>query len=197
MRERNIVLPAASALLTLLSLACTTSTVEGPRVTDLPPGYGFSSQLSGARNVFLHERPDDEFGWMKARGEIHGSIEVNRWGRAMSEAEIRAARDEHVERYGYARYDEVRKTRIDGRDAWSWFVRQESSRECVAVIPYEDETFVVEYDSRFRDEQDDARMREVVASFRRRPGRVGKVLVPIGFAALFAGLVVAVRRMRS
>jgi hypothetical protein len=183
--------------LALSDLACSTSAVEGPQVTRVPPGYGFSSQMSGARNVFLDDRPTDEFGWMRVQGETHGSIEINVYDGSRSESEIRGARDAHAERWEHAAYDEVASTTIDGRPAWWWFVRQERSRECVAVVPHDDVTFTIEYHSAFREEQDDEAMRAVVASFRREPGRLGRVLIPVLLVAGIGAGVVAIWRMRG
>ena len=82
--------------------------------------------------------------------EPHNSIMITEYRGSTSGAQAEAARSTAAEKWSYQEYGPAEELEIDGRDSWGWLITQRSkgevtSLEYVAVVPYADRTYSVEF----------------------------------------------------
>lgn len=165
-------------LLMVGGIGCSGPDRPGPNVEDVPPGFFFDANASAARKVFVDAEPLDQSGWFAHdQNDDHSSIMITTYSGKVPEDAIRAARDTHAERWGRRNgstsgsdYGPVEEVEIDGRNAFAWEVRQYykgdlCSLEWVAVVPYEESTYCVEFFAGQEEYMDPDLLRRTVESF--------------------------------
>ena len=146
--------PAALRGLVLLAglaggLSCSNPQVEGGVMPHPPDGFAHDPNGTAARLVLPERAMVRQRGYF-TRGDPHSSIMITRYTGATGAAEAAAARDRHAGRYRSEEYGGVETIEIDGRTAWGWTITQGYqgkvySFEYTAVVPYQDETYTVEF----------------------------------------------------
>ena len=178
-RNPRIVVTGWLALgLSLALTACSGPDRPGPNVQDVPKGFAFDANASAARKVFLDAQPLDQSGWFAMNSnDDHSSIMITTYSGQIPEDAIYAARAAHEQRWGRRAgstsgldYGPVEEVEIDGHDAFAWEIRQFykgdlSSIDWVAVVPYEDETYSVEFHAGMEEHMDPDLIRKTVESF--------------------------------
>lgn len=167
-------LPAASATL-FLAFAMLAGCRDQPKrgeIPKAPEGFLFDANAVAARHVLPDRELLDQDGWLTTR-EPGSSIMISEYSGTTSAGEVEAARAAAARRYTYAQYSELEEVTIDGRASWGWIETQRrDGRTCaldyVAVIPYEDKTYTVEFGSAETRFLNPAALRELVETFRVR-----------------------------
>ena len=176
-KKQAIVIAALVAF--ALGTGCSGPERPGPNVQDVPTGFMYDANASSGRKVFMDVKPLDESGWFAMRGDDHSSIMITTYAGSFGENDAIAARNAHAQRWGRKAPDKpgtdyswVEEWEIDGRSAWAWEERQYrlsgdlASIQWTAVVPYEDETYTVEFHAGIEDHMDQAIIRETMESFR-------------------------------
>lgn len=193
------------AVLLLLAFAaggCTVSNVDGPQLRDVPTGFGFDETASSSRRVFDDRAPLSRRGYFFRSDGGNASILMTELGRVIEEDEVESTYErleEEWERSG-AVFSQLESLTVDDRDAWGWFQRLGRSRRFVLVVPYDDVTFVIDFYSSVRGEQDEEFMRRHAMSFGRDPRHEGRQSALFGLGSVVAaGLLLAwwFRRQRQ
>ena len=93
---------------------------------------------------------------------------------------------------GAHRFDDLRERLIDGREAWTWYERPANGRKLVAIVPYDDVTYTIEYSTQQEDRFDEDEMRVAVESFARTGVPPSAALIPWigGLLALIIGFLI-------
>lgn len=172
MRHRRLIVSAPFVLAAALLSACAGLVREGPHVKKAPDGFGYLSSLESARPVLPGRTKVSQSGYID-NGEPPEMIVLTRYSGTTTQAEAQAARDETESRYGRGGgYGPLEELEIDGQAAWGWTIEQRDSkngtlwsREFTAVVPYEDETWAIEYASHREPDWEAEKLRTVVASF--------------------------------
>ena len=123
--------------------------------------------------MFLDRDHLRQSAWWSGVGDDdeNSTIFLTTYAGASTQDEIRAARDLHEDRFGYAAYSGLEFLRVDGRDAWGWTETQtrDDGRvariEYTAVVPFDSVTYVVEFSSSEPRFLHAASLRAVVATF--------------------------------
>lgn len=147
MTRAKVLIPV---LLAGLAAGCSREPERG-RIGRAPEGFLFDANATAARHVLPDRELIDQDGWFTA-GDPGSSIMISRYEGAADAAEIEAAHDDLAGRYGYAEYGEIEELTIDRRPAWGWLETQRldgrlASLAFTAVIPYEGDTYTVEFSS--------------------------------------------------
>lgn len=150
----------------------------GPNVQDVPEGFVFDANGEGSR-VFADVEPLDQSTWLaQDRFDRCSAITITTYDGEITATAVRRQHDaraaKNARRPGSphgADYGPVEETEIDGRTAWTWEVLgyvdgELASVERVAVIPYEDATYSVEFYAGIEDHIDPTLVRRTVESFR-------------------------------
>lgn len=172
MRHPPPVPPLLLAAVALLAAGCAGLVREGPHVKKAPDGLGYLSSLESARPVLPGRTKLSQSGYIE-QGEPPEMIVLTRYSGTTTREEAQAARDETEARYGRGGgYGPLEELEIDGRTAWGWTIEQRDSqggtlwsREFTAVVPYDDETWAIEYSSRRAPDWEADHLRTVVGSF--------------------------------
>ena len=97
--------------------------------------------------------------------------------------------EEAARRWTYLQHGTPEELEIDGRQAVAWVVTEEyrgeiASREIVAVVPYEERTYSIEFHAATASYRDPAAMRRSVESFRlvHQDPAGATILVALGLA---------------
>ncbi|MCA9726403.1 MAG: hypothetical protein KC729_01890 [Candidatus Eisenbacteria bacterium] len=152
-------------------LACSQPMRDGPRIRQVPEGFIYDANASQARSVLLDVEKADEGAWIQMTlDDEHSSIFITRYAVGLDPRDVEAAYEAYVERYpapGYTRLEEIE---IDGRPAWGFAQTQWTGDALCAVsycaiIPYESQTFAVEFFSDMERWLDPVSQREVVSRF--------------------------------
>ena len=166
------------ATLAVTAAGCGSPDRPGPNVEDVPHGFFYDANASAARKVFMDVEPLDQSGWFAHnQNDDHSSIMITTYAGQVPEDAIRAARNAHAERWGRRNgstsgsdYGPVEEVEIDGHQALAWEVRQYykgdlCSIEWVAVVPYEESTYAVEFFAGMEEYMDPELIRRTVQSF--------------------------------
>ncbi len=178
MWNRLVKLPIG-ILACLATVSCGGPDRPGPNVEDVPAGFVFDANASSARKVFADLQEVDQSGWIAMdANDDHSSIMITTYAGTVPEDQIRSARNTHAERWGRKRgaqsgsdYGAVEEIEIEGHKAWAWEITQHyrggiSSMEWVAVVPYEDQTYAIEFHAGMDPHKDWDLIRNTVLSFR-------------------------------
>jgi hypothetical protein len=183
-----------------LLVGCGGSRTEGPRIAERPDGFAWEPNYYAARRVLPQREVVRQSGYFTPSGS-HDSIVLTEYRGAATIAEITAARNEAARRSTYLSHGAPEDREIDGRRAVTWIVTEEYreqivSREIVAVVPYAERTYTIEFHAESTPYRDPAGMRRAVESFRwvdeEASGVATLVVVGLGLGTLWY----VVRRLR-
>lgn len=204
MRRRRLTLSLLPVFVATLVAGCAGLVREGPHVKKAPDGLGYLSSLESARPVLPGRTKVSQSGYLE-NGEPPEMIVLTRYAGTTTREEAQAARDETEARYGRGGgYGPLEELEIDGRTAWGWTIEQRDSqtgalwsREFTAVVPYDDETWAIEYASHRDPDWEAESLRTVVASFTVvRRGATDLVIYTV-LAAIALAIGWAIHRMQQ
>lgn len=164
-------LPLLAIAALLFLPACAGQEPKRPQVAHVPEGMLHDANLESARLVLPDFELTDQDGWMSLQ-EPHRSIVFSSFAGQATEEDVVNAVDAAAARYTSEEYGEIESLTIDRRRAWGWFERQYldgglAANQFTAVVPYEDQTWTVEYYVSEPGESDtDDALRTLVESFR-------------------------------
>jgi hypothetical protein len=153
-----------------LSIGRRPAALDWERPSQLRAGSEIRS-ASQARSVLLDAEKAEEGAWFRmTTADESSSIFITRYEVHMSPDDVPSAYRAYVHRYPSPGYTDLEQLEIDGRPAWGFSETQWLDGEICAVsyraiIPYESETFAVEFFSDIPQWLDAARQREVVSEF--------------------------------
>lgn len=187
--------------LALLASACRLPRFEGPQIQEPPVGFFIQEESYLARPLFPQRDVGFHTAWVHT--DVSGVSVIHLYGHpgALSMDDVLAA---HAGAQAAAtdpdrRFGPIEALTIDGREAWGWEERVESTRRGLvdvayrAVIPYDTVTFAIEFESgepKWKAASPDS-LRAVVASFGIGRTTYNLPLIAIGAGAilLFASFV--------
>ncbi len=195
-RRGHVAAGRAAVLAPLLLASACVTTLDGPQVTELLPRMAYASQPVVAIPPLLGHEGIDQRAWFTIHEPL-SSLTIVEYRGAFSREEADRLREESAARARHAAVGAIARLGADGRSGWTWKESRPGSARHVAIVPYADRSFVLHLstsDPALRD--DDARLRRVLASFRRDPGSAHRILVPLAAVAAVALAVWVARRAR-
>lgn len=161
---------ALAVLLTTI-LGCGRPLRDGPRLREVPEGFIYDANASQARSVILDVEKAEEGAWFRMTTmDESSSIFITRYEVPMGPDDIHSAYRAYVQRYPAQGYTDLEQLQIDDRPAWAFSETQWlNGKICAvsyrAIIPYESETFAVEFFSDMPQWLDAEMQRDVVSKF--------------------------------
>ena len=184
-RARPVAIATAAVLLT--AATATAATIEGPQLTDRPPGFMFDSNCSAARIILPHERERGQRCYA-THGESPDWITLTRFEGSTSDLALRSALEGYVAKWGDSpgqSFGEIFPLEIDGRPGLAVYDDSTYRLALHALVSYDDETWSIEFAARNPELRDKAFLEATVASFAREPSSLP------GFAVAVALMLVA------
>ena len=134
-----------------------------------PSGFGYDPNAYAARVVFPDRTKVSQRAYATLT-EPYNSIYITEFEGTSTKEDAERARAALAERYDYSDYGPLETLTIDGRESWGWlessyYEGKLSSLEFKAVVPYENVTYTVEFDTNEPDEMNADYLREVVSTF--------------------------------
>jgi hypothetical protein len=169
--------------------SCSQPLRDGPRLHEVPAGFVFDANAYQARSVLVGVDKAEEAAWFRVSlDDESSSIFITRYEVVLASGEVGTAYQAYVDRYPAPGYTVLEEIEIDGRPAWGfaelqWLKDELCAVSYRAIIPYETETFAVEFFSDMEEWLDPVAQREVVCQFevpdeaaRASHGRIGAAI---------------------
>jgi len=178
-----------------LFLSCDTTLEkrEGPMIPSPPAGFAYDPNATAARLVYPDRAKLSQRAYA-TMGEPYSSIYITEFAGTSAREDAEAARRDLAKRYpAGTEYGALETLTIDGRAAWGWletstYQNRISSYEFKAIVPYDEITYSVEFDSNQPGRMGPDYLREVVGTFKvNRKGRFNPVQIIVLAGILVAG----------
>jgi hypothetical protein len=201
-------LTTTSILLSLIALSthgCSTPLVVGGQITEIPPGFMFDANATGARLVFHEREKVDQRGYFyMTHDDEHCSIMISEFSGPTSYEEAKSALDYHRTTYPEKKYGALESMQIDGEDAWGWESFQHhkgetTSLEYHAIVSYPElnTTYTIEFYAGVERFMDAKLIKATVGSFAvKKEKEVSYAQIGL-IALLVVGFAVGIQKIRT